>query len=197
MQLPRVRHPEGYAGLYVVDFGPACALGYTADEVAILLESGRFPEAKVYRIHRSSPDGTMELQGVARRRFAQETGLFFYQADGENARSDYNRLRLLAENHPLPCRTRLFLAVLPEPAELPYLTGLSYPDEFDPDVSAWLGRHKLALGRHADGGTARLAAVTAAAHIIESLPLSGLQAFPTRTREEVFASVDQPVQRMM
>ena len=76
MKLPELQNPEKYAGLYVFDFGgDQVAVGYTADEVAVLLESEKYQEGKVYRIHRALPDGTFELAGVSRRRFeAEEDG---------------------------------------------------------------------------------------------------------------------------
>ena len=74
MRLPRLDNPQRYAGLFVVDFGETCSVGYTAEEVALLMESEAHADAKVYRIHNAYPDGTMELKGVPRNRFALEAG---------------------------------------------------------------------------------------------------------------------------
>ena len=63
MKLPQVQEATKYAGLYVVDFGDHSGVGFTADEVAELLDSERFADVKVYKIHRAFPDGTMELKG--------------------------------------------------------------------------------------------------------------------------------------
>ena len=79
---------DKYVGLYVFDFGDQVAVGYTADEIAVLLESEKYADGKVYRIHRALPDGTMELQGVPREKFHCEDGLFFYRADDGQARQD-------------------------------------------------------------------------------------------------------------
>ena len=111
MNLPRVAHPEGYRGLYVVDFGATCSVGYTAEEVALLLESEAYADAKVYRICRARPDGTMELKGVPRERFMLETGLFFYSRDLASGRRDYDQLRALAGAEPMPCRARLYMGM--------------------------------------------------------------------------------------
>ncbi len=42
MKLPEVKNSERYVGLYVVDFGDHSAVGFTADEVAELLDSDKF-----------------------------------------------------------------------------------------------------------------------------------------------------------
>jgi hypothetical protein len=64
MKLPEVKDSQKYKGLYVVDFGGRCGVGFTADEVAELLESEKFKDVKVYKIYKAYPDGRMELKGV-------------------------------------------------------------------------------------------------------------------------------------
>ena len=61
MKMPELTSADKYAGLYVFDFGEQAAVGYTAEEIAVLLESEKYRTGKVYRIHRALPDGTMEL----------------------------------------------------------------------------------------------------------------------------------------
>jgi len=61
MRLPELESPEKYGGLYVFDFGEQVAVGYTADEIAVLLESQRYADGKAYRIHRAMPDGTIAV----------------------------------------------------------------------------------------------------------------------------------------
>ena len=86
MNLPEVKDPDRYVGLYVVDFGDYSSTGFTADEVAEILESEKISDVKVYKIHRALPDGQMELKGVIAETFQLEKGMFFYAADEDTAR---------------------------------------------------------------------------------------------------------------
>ena len=104
MNLPHVKDPQRLRGLYIYDFGDWAAVGYTAGEVAILLEDERYGGGKVYRIHRAWPDGQMELQGVSAERFRLESGMFFHRTDLELARADFEALRSAADKTPPPCR---------------------------------------------------------------------------------------------
>lgn len=195
MQLPRLEHPDRYVSLYVVDFGESVGVGYTAEEVATLLDSEAYRHVHVYRIHRASPDGTLELRGVGRLRFLLETGTFFYAADKPAGRRDYSNLRALARRTPPPCRAELFLAELPRPSSLAFVVGLVYPAEHDQDVARWLLDNNVTAGSRADGGIRRLRAVRHEAHIIESAQLHAAPARRSRTPEEVFASVGRTIQR--
>jgi len=194
MRLPHLEHPDRYAGLYVVDFGQTCSVGYTAEEVAMLLESEDYADAKVYRIAGARPDGTLELIGVPRGIFELETGLFFYRRDLPAARGDFDDLRRLAEPG-LPCRAQLLLAALPEGARLRYVVGLAYPAEFDRDVSGWMLDRDVSLGEYADGGVGRLETIRRLAGVIDSAQLRAGPARRARRREEVLAAVGQAVQR--
>ena len=62
MKLPELKKPDKYIGLYVVDFGNHSGVGFTASEVAELLESEKFKDCKVYKIHNAYPDGRLELK---------------------------------------------------------------------------------------------------------------------------------------
>lgn len=196
MRLPKLEHPDGYAGLYVVDFGETVGVGYTAEEAAMLLDSEAYRDVKVYRIHRAFPDGTMELKGVPGRRFQLETGVFFYSPNLAAARRDYSGMSTLARQRPLPCRAQLFLGKLPDPSQLAFVVGLAYPAEYDEDVSRWMLDNDVTAGRRADGGVARLEAVRRDAHVIESVQLNAAPARRARTPEEVLASVGETIQRI-
>lgn len=80
MKLPAVDNPPRYQGLYLFDFGEWTSLGYTADEIAVLLEDPQYAEGRVYKVHAASPDGQFSLRGVSRERFSQESGMMFYRA---------------------------------------------------------------------------------------------------------------------
>ena len=196
MNLPRVAHPEGYRGLYVVDFGATCSVGYTAEEVALLLESEAYSEAKAYRICRARPDGTMELKGVPRERFMLETGLFFYSRDLASARGDYDQLRALAEAEPLPCRAQLLLGGFAEPRREPFVVGLAFPAEHEDDVARWMLDRDLAPGERAAGGMSLLEAIRRDARIIDSTQLRASASARSRPVEELRARAGEPIQRI-
>lgn len=110
MKLPEVENAQRYIGLYVVDFGEHCSVGFTAQEVAELLESEQFQDITVYKVHRAYPDGRMELKGVRREIFQLETGMFFYAADAGAAENDFQRLVELAQTGTAPARAKVHLA---------------------------------------------------------------------------------------
>jgi hypothetical protein len=196
MRLPKLEHPDGYVGLYVVDFGATCSVGYTAEEVAMLLESEAHAEAKVYRIYDAAPDGRLALKGVPRERFQLETGLFFYYRDLEAARRGFEEMRGLASAQGLPCRAQLLLGAGEKSLRLPFVVGLAYPAEYDEDVSRWMLDNQVTAGEHADGGLGRLETIRSRFHVTETAQLHAAAKRQARDRQEVYASVGRPVQRI-
>ena len=134
MMLPELENANKYTGLFVVDFGDHCGVGFVAEEVAELLESERFTDVQVYQIHRANPNGTMELKGVNKGTFQLETGMFFYANDAETARDDYQRLLAWSDTQLPPARCKVQLAN----ADNAHLVALIYPAEFDDAFSKWL-----------------------------------------------------------
>ena len=118
----------------MVDFGDHCGVGFTANEVAELLESEQFADVQVYKVHRANPDGTMELKGVPHHTFQLEAGMFFYAGDETTAREDFRRLLALAPQQRPPARCKIQLAHTGDT----YLTVLIYPAEYDDAFSQWL-----------------------------------------------------------
>ncbi len=114
MKLPEVKNGERLIGLYVVDFGDHSGVGFTGEEVAELLESEKFKDAKVYKIHNAYPDGRMELKGVTAQTFQLEKGMFFYATDRDTAQGDYKRLVDLAIRQPPPPAQRSTLHNTPK-----------------------------------------------------------------------------------
>ncbi len=194
MKLPELDSPESYGGLYVFDFGDHVAVGYTADEIAVLVESERFAGGKIYRIHRALPDGTMELQGVPRQRFQCEAGLFFLRADEHRARADFDELARLAAADGPPCRMKAHLARLAGP-QARLVTAIIYPAEYDPEVSAWLIRLDYRGGDTVEGGVSRVTDYYAAAPQV----IDRRQWWParsaSRTADEVLATTHLALQR--
>lgn len=149
MKLPDIENADKYTGLYVVDFGDHCGVGFVAEEVAELLESEQFADVQVYKVHRARPDGTMELAGVNNETFQLEAGMFFYAADEATARDDYQRLAAWAAAHLPPARCKVHLADTGEG----FVTALIYPAEFDDAFSKWLLDGNYRTAGQVEGGT--------------------------------------------
>lgn len=196
MRLPELESPQGYTGLYVFDFGDHVALGYTADEIAVLLESEEYADGKVYRIDRALPDGTMELQGMARETFESEDGLLFYRSSLERARADYDELSRLAEDDPPPCRMKAQLAQIGG-ANYPHLTAIIFPAESTHAVSDWMNRIGFEGGEFVEGGRSQVTDYYAAQPTVidrrQFWPASG----DSRPAEEVLATTHLAVQRKL
>ena len=193
MKLPEVDNAGKYVGLYVVDFEDHCGMGFTAQEVAELLESERFKEIKVYKIYNAYPDGRMELKGVTRRTFELESGMFFYAADMEKAQADYKRLIDLAIQAAPPARAKVHLTQLDEEQ---FVTALIYPAEYDDEFSRWLLDGDYKTNGEAEGGVgAAERYYVQKQKVFERHQLFDKPVYPSRTGEELLASVKLAVQR--
>ena len=149
MKLPEVKNADKYTGLFVVDFGDHCGVGFVAEEVAELLESEQFADVQIYQVHRANPDGTMELKGVNKETFQLEAGMFFYAADETTARNDYQRLLAWSDKQLPPGRCKVQLANSGDS----YATALIYPAEFDEAFSRWLLDGNYRTAGEVEGGT--------------------------------------------
>ena len=193
MKLPATDNPQKYHGLYVIDFGPQCAIGYTAEEVAALLESERFADAKVYKIHRAYPDGAMELNGVSRNRFFLESGMFFHCRDERSARVDYRRLADWSGQQAPPCRTQLQLA---HTGDKQWLIALIYPAEYEHEVGDWMHDSSLRTDGPIDAGISQVSRYYHSdSEILEKRQLWPREAIQQRDREQLIAAVGQTLQR--
>ncbi len=135
MRLPEIKNPDKYIDLYIVDFGGHSGVGFTADEVAELLESEKFKDVKVYRIYKAYPDGRMELKGVPSEIFQLEAGMFFYESDETAARSDYKKLTGSAVKTAAPAKAKVHLAKY---SDEKFVLAIIYPAEKDEQISRWL-----------------------------------------------------------
>jgi hypothetical protein len=203
MRLPELDNPDRYAGLYVYDFGEWSAVGYTAAEIAVLLESNEYGGGKAYRILRAWPDGRMELAGVSPRRFQLESGMFFLRNDEAPAREDFERLTALGEDRPPPCRATVHVARRRGGGETrnaaagpEFVTCLIYPAEFESDMGAWLLSVDFAGGDRCEGGISHVADYQQeAVDIIEQKQLWPRNHHTSRSAEQVLANVRTAVQR--
>lgn len=141
MKLPKLQNSEKYIGLYVFDFGDHAGVGFTAEEVAELLESEKYKDNKIYKIHRAYPDGRLELRGMPAQTFQLEAGLFFYSNTLESSRGDFQKLVDLSVAASPPCRAKVHLSKY---ADDKYVAALIYPAEYDDEFSSWLldGQYK-------------------------------------------------------
>ena len=150
MKLPELKNTEQYTGLYVVDFGETSSVGFTAEEVAELLDSQKFAHIKVYKIHNAYPDGKLELKGVVNDTFQLETGMFFYAADQTIAENDYKRLIGIAVSTAPPSRAKVHLAKYDENS---FVTAIIFPAEYNDEFSTWLIDSDYKTRGEAAGGT--------------------------------------------
>ena len=197
MILPHISDPARFRGLYVFDFGRWTAVGYTPEEIAILVEHEEYRDGKIYKIHRASPDGQMELRGVSAQRFRLESGMFFYRSNLELARADFEALCRSADRTPPPCRAYLQLADRSTPAEpQSYVTVLVFPAEYEDEIGDWLTAIGFEGGEIAEGGISCLTNYNQESKtLLQRHQLWSQPAIPSRSPEQVLASVRQAVQR--
>jgi hypothetical protein len=193
MKLPELKNSEKYVGLYVVDFGENCGVGFTAEEVAELFESERYKNCKAYKIYRAYPDGKLELKGLHAEIFQLEAGMFFYASDLKTANWDFKGLVNLAVKTAPPCRAKVHLA---EYSDSKYVTAIIYPAEYDDEISTWL----LDAGYKTNG--AAEGAIEAVQRyydykpkILDRYQLFGKSEYESRTGQELLASLKLAVQR--
>jgi len=193
MKLPKLQNCEKYAGLYVIDFGDHSGTGFTAEEVAELLESEKFKHIKVYKIHNAYPDGRMELKGTRVELFQLEMGMFFYSTDLESTQTNFKQLVDLAVRMAPPARAKVHLAKY---AEQKFVTALIYPAEYNDEFGRWLIEGDYKTAGPAEGGIEAVQRYyDREPEILQRHQLFGQSAHPSRTEEELLASTKIAVQR--
>jgi len=193
MKLPKIEKPEKYIGLYVFDFGEHTGVGFTAQEIAELLESEKYKAGKVYKIHKAYPDGKLELKGMRADVFQLEAGMFFYTGSLETARGDFKRLVDLAVKSAPPCRAKVHLAKYSDDK---FVVALIYPAEYDDEVSPWLLGVDYKTGGAAEGGIEAVQRYyDYKPQILDRHQLFGQTACESRTGEELLAGIRRVLQR--
>jgi len=193
MKLPELQNSRKYVGLYVFDFGEHTGVGFTAEEVAELLESEKYKDGKVYKIHKAYPDGRLELKGVLKETFQLEAGMFFYSSNIDTARCNFKEFVNLAGKTAPPCRAKVHLAKYSKDK---FVVALIYPAEYDDEVSSWLldGGYKTAGA--AEGGTVAVQKYyDRKPQILDRHQLFSRTELVSRTGEELLASLKSAVQR--
>jgi hypothetical protein len=193
MKLAQLENPKKYVGLYVIDFGDHSGIGFTAQEVAEILDSEKFKEAKAYKIHRASPDGQLELKGVAKSSFQLEMGIFFYENTQTQSRQDFDKLVSNAVTTAPPCRAKLHIAKY---SETKFVTAVIFPAEYNDEISSWLMDARFKTQGPANAGTD---AVTQyyndSPEILDRHQLFGKTELISRTGTELLANIKAAVQR--
>jgi hypothetical protein len=193
MKLPKLENPDRYEGLYVFDFGDHAGVGFTALEVAELLDSEPYKEGKAYKIHRAYPDGRLELKGVPAQKFHVEAGMLFHAGEESAARGDFKRLVDLAVRVMPPCRAKVHLAKYDEDR---YAVALIYPAEYDDEISAWLLENEYRSSGPAEGGVGAVERYYRdGPQVLDRHQLFGAGEEVSRTGDELLGSVARAVQR--
>jgi len=193
MKPPKLEKPDKYVGLYIFDFGDHVGVGFTAQEVAELLESEKYKNGKVYKIHKAYPDGKLELKGVPAQIFQLEAGMFFYSADLETARWDFKQLVNLAIKTSPPCRAKVHLAKYSDDK---FAVVFIYPSEYDDEVSSWLLDGEYKTSGAVEGGIGAVQQFyDNKPQILDRHQLFGKSELISRTGEELLASVKLAIQR--
>lgn len=193
MKLPELKQPDKYVGLYIVDFGEHSGVGFTAEEVAEILESEKYKDCKVYKIHNAYPDGRLELKGIRSEIFNLEAGMFFYETDLQTAKNDYKSLVKTAVSSTPPCRAKVNLAKY---SDEKFVTAIIYPAEYDDEISRWLLDNDYKTAGAAEGAIGAVQRYyDQKPEILERHQLFGKQAYENRTGEELLANLKFAVQR--
>lgn len=175
------------------DFGDHAGVGFTAEEVTELLDSERYKDGKIYKIHRAYPDGQMELRGVPAAKFQLEAGMLFYSSDEATARGDFKRLVGLAIRSAPPCRAKVHLAKYSQDK---FAVAVIYPAERDDDVSSWMLEGDYRTAGPAEGGVGAVERYYQdRPEILDRHQLFEASQNVSRTGEELLASVARVVQR--
>jgi hypothetical protein len=193
MKVPELEKPERYVGLYIFDFGDHAGVGFTAEEVAELLESEKYKDGKVYKIHKAYPDGRLELQGVQSETFQLEAGMLFYSNELQTARRDFKELVNLAVKSSPPCRAKVHLAKY---ADDKLVVALIYPAEYDDEFSSWLLDGEYRTDGAVEGGIGAVQLYyDRKPEILDKHQLFGQSEAISRTGSELRSSLKMAVQR--
>jgi hypothetical protein len=193
MKLPELQNSEKYVGLYIFDFGNHAGIGFTTQEVTELLESEKYKNGKVYKIHKAYPDGTLELKAVRAEIFQLEAGIFFCSGDLQTAMDNFKQLIKLAVSSFPPCRAKVHLAKYSDDK---FVAALIYPAEYDDEISTWLLDGNYKTSGLAEGGTGAVQRYyDANPQILNRHQLFGKSAIESRTGEDLLAAAKLAIQR--
>lgn len=195
MKLPPLRHPERYAGLYLLDLGDRVCVGYTAEEVAVLLSTSQCRSADAYLIHRVDERGNVELAGMSADDIVRRDMLIFAFDAPQPARQAFSQLRQLAAESPAPCACAVELCDFDD-FQPPHVLSLTFMQSASGRLSAWLEQVEFNPADRVFGGPRILAQYQAAApQPIAQCLLTTTVDYASRDVDELLAALDQPLQR--
>lgn len=193
MKLQELKNPEKFVSLYAVDFGDHSAIGYTADEIAMLLESQKYKHIKVYKIHNARIDGTLELKGMTNETFNLEMAMAFNNYDENTAAKNFQALVNSAVTTAPPCRANIKLVKF---SDNEFATTIVYPAEYNDDISSWLKEIDYKTQGSVDAGVSVVEKIyDADTETIETHQLWPNQTIESRTADELVADINKPIQR--
>ena len=195
MKLPTLITPELYQGLYVFDFGERVAVGYTAEEIEVLLGSPEHNNGRAYKIHHATAEGELSLRGLSRLDVNVREGMVFYRASADAARADFEALKQSARVSAPPAVLHWRLGS-DSASELPECTVLSYSAEASDRMGRWLEAIGFAGGDQVEAG-AHLADFFDRPDTVEHdhLAIAPDPRYHSRPAAEVLANVHRPIQR--
>ncbi len=194
-RIPGVPNPQAYVGLYIYDFKTHVSIGYTALEIRFLRESKAYRKGTAYEIYRATEQGGFELRGTLDERLAAREATCFLRRDASAARKDYELLEQAAMGNPLPCSTELRLAKV-YALDPPNVTALLYPAAASHALAGWLNLSAFNGGDRVVAGIDAHAELQASQDLrIDTCDLPTMIDYHDRPAEEVFRTVDRPVQR--
>jgi len=193
MKIPDLKNPKKYTGLYIVDFGDFSSTGFTAKEVAQLVESEKYKDCKIYKIHNAYPDGKLEIKGVQKELFQLESGMLFYSSDQIAATKDYKNLVALAVKAAPPCQSKIELSKYEDGK---YVVAYIYPAEYEDEVSRWLIAGDYKTAGPAEGGTGVVQRhYDSQAETIETHQLFAAETIQSKSGLELISNLKVAVQR--
>ena len=195
MNLPALKNPELYQGLYVFDFGDHAAAGYTAEEIDVLLASPEHKGGRAYKIHHAAADGQLSLRGLSRIDVGLQEATIFYRRCAEAARADFDALKQSATLHapPVPLHWHLACDSSLDPADF---TILIYAAEASDRVGRWLEAIAFAGGDRIEAGqdvADHYRSSDATEH--DRIAIAPDARYHSRPAAEVLATVGKPIQR--
>ena len=193
--LPPLKEPLRYAGLYIFDFGDRVSVGYTVEEIEYLLAEPKYAAVgRVYKIHRAHADGTLEIRGVNSSGWSRVTGIvFLFNDEGEGRRASDDLRRRAALTKP-PGLIDLTLCRRRTPP-FSYALVMRYLYELDEAVSAWLIELDYDAGQMVEAGVGPVDQILSCSETLEHDELQPDDSARPRRREEVLAAVHFAVQR--
>jgi hypothetical protein len=194
-KLPALRDPAKYAGLYIFDFGDHVAVGYTAEEIEILLTEAKFSQGEVYKIYRAHPDGTLDLCRVNPDSWASLTGILFYFDSEKKVFEALDELESASRIKQPPGEIEAIVVTCEQNEDFPFALVLRYRSELDDAVAAWLIKIEYRAGENVEGGSSVITKVISSGKEIGRKNFTAGNFLRSRTRQEVLADVDKPVQR--